>query len=66
MAHIFYGSLMSTAIRELLDNDDAHIDEVIEEFTDIYLNGILIWLFNINNFIIKYNLILITLLLNII
>ena len=42
MAHIFYGSLMSTAIRELLDNDNAHIDEVIEEFTDIYLNGILI------------------------
>ncbi|MDO4534854.1 MAG: TetR/AcrR family transcriptional regulator [Clostridium perfringens] len=42
MAHIFYGSLMSTAIRELLDKDDVHIDKVIEQFTDIYLNGILI------------------------
>lgn len=42
MAHIFYGSLMSTAIRELLDNNEVQIDDIIEQFTDIYLNGILI------------------------
>lgn len=41
MAHILYGSLMSTAIRELLVNDDVHIDEIIEQFTNIYMSGIL-------------------------
>ena len=40
MAHIFYGSLMSTAIRELLDSENADIDAIINDFTDIYLNGI--------------------------
>lgn len=42
MAHVFYGSLVSTAIRELLDKDNVQIDEIIEEFSDIYLNGILV------------------------
>ena len=41
MAHIFYGSLMSTAIRELLANDKVHIDEIVNQFIDIYMNGIL-------------------------
>lgn len=41
MAHVFYGSLMSTAIRELLANDKVHIDEIVNQFIDIYMNGIL-------------------------